>query len=113
MDSLSKRQERALAITGVVVVVGGLLLVDEVGGQLIVALLGVFLAGAGGWGTIPGLLPDRRQHVRLREETEILLEQVRALDELAAGDESLALARQRQRMHEQVERVVDVAGIDD
>lgn len=113
MDAMSARWERALALTGLALVLGAVILLDTRATQLLVALAGVFLVGAGGWGgAIPGLVPDRRRRARLREETEILLEQVRALDELADEGERRAVARQRERMHAQVERLVDVAGAD-
>lgn len=110
MDSLSEMYERALALAGAVLVLAALFLLEAPTAQLLVVLLGVFLVGTGGWGTIPPLQGDRRRYGRLREETEILLDQVRALDELLVAEEPTAVARQRERLHDQVERVVDVAG---
>lgn len=112
MQRGAERQEKTLAVGGGLVVLAALVLVEGAALQAAAVLAGLLVVQAGIWG-IPGASRhDRREYHRLREETEIFLEQVRALNELAVEGESGPLRRQRRRLHDQVERLSDVAGLE-
>ena len=112
MSSLPERLEKALAVAGIVLILGPIFLVENVTLQVGIVVLGILMIEAGVWGLARDILPDGRTYLRLREETEIFLEQVRALNEAAVEEEEQAVERQRQRMKEQVDRLVDAAGVE-
>lgn len=112
MSSLPERLEKTLAVAGILLILGPLFLVENLTVQVAVVVLGVLMIEAAVWGLARNFLPDGRTYIRLREETEIFLEQVRTLNEAAVEGEDETVERQRQRMKEQVDRLVDAAGIE-
>lgn len=112
MSSLPERLEKTLAVAGVLLILGPLILVESLTLQVVIVLVGILMIEAGVWGLASNFLPDARTYIRLREETEIFLEQVRALNEAAIEGEEVAVERQRERMHDQVDRITDAAGIE-
>lgn len=112
MGSSRERWETTLDVAGVLLVLGPLFLVEAVAVQSVLVLGGLLLVADGLRTRLRRLLPDARIYLRLREETEIFLDQVRALNELAVEDERPALERQRDRLLDQVDRIVDSAGVE-
>ena len=112
MSSLPERLEKALAVAGIILILGPIFLVENLTLQVGIVVVGILMIEAGVWGLARNILPDGRTYLRLREETEIFLEQVRALNEAAVEEEEQAVERQRQRMKEQVDRLVDAAGVE-
>lgn len=112
MSRLPGRLEKALAVVGIVLILGPLVLVQDLTLQVAFVVVGILMIEAGVWGLARNFVPDGRTYIRLREETEIFLEQVRALNEAAVEGEDETVERQRQRMKEQVDRLVDAAGVE-
>lgn len=112
MSILQERWETTLDVAGVLLVVGPLFVVEAAAVQAVLVLAGLLLVADGLRTRLRSLLPDARVYLRLRQETEIFLEQVRALNELAVEDERPALERQRHRLLDQVDRIVDSAGVE-
>lgn len=112
MSSLPERLEKALAVAGILLILGPIFLVEDLTLQVGIVVVGILMIEASVWGLARNFLPDGRTYIRLREETEIFLEQVRALNEAAVEEEEEAVERQRERMKEQVDRLVDAAGIE-
>lgn len=105
-----KRFERALALAGMVIILAPIFLVNDRAVQVSVVLVGLVMVQVGVWGVARELMPDARRFMRLREETEAFLEQVRTLNEVAVEGQSEDLREHRDQMREQVDRIVDAAG---
>ncbi len=112
MSRLPERLEKALAVAGILFILVPLVLVENLTLQVVLAVLGILMIEAGVWGLARSFVPDDRTYIRLREETEIFLEQVRDLNEAAVEGREEAVEHHREQMHEQVDRLADAAGVE-
>jgi nucleotide-binding universal stress UspA family protein len=109
--------DRGLPLLGVVVILGAVLCIRELRGQVALVVLGMLLLEVGVWQLAHHLLPSERQYLALRGETELFLALVRQLNAAAllvkaqdAPSHRHAFEEIRQAMHQTVERMCEVAG---
>lgn len=109
-----------LPFVGVLIVLSSVLLVQEVGMQLIVVMIGLLIMEASVWRIASWLLPSERQYHALRHETERFVTLARELNSaaVAAKKSDSEVNRQRcdemrQAMHQAVDHMAEVAGMTD
>lgn len=110
MSNLPERYERELVVMGVLLVLVPVLLAETLLLRAGFVALGLVVLGFAVWRPAWTFLPEARVYLRLREETDVFLEQVRALNDVAVEGDRLAVEHQRRRMTDQVDRLVDAAG---
>jgi len=116
--SLHRWANAALSISGIVLVFGAVLLLQETRvAMILTVLVGILLIEAGVWKLSGTLLPTRRKYLALRAEVRAFLASVprlnRAAVEARAGNDPEAWERVRKvlaEMHEAVDRMGEAAG---
>lgn len=102
---------------GMALVIGAVLLGESVVVQLALVIAGLLMTEAGLWRLADSVLPDERQYLALRAETDHFVSLIRQLNTaaVAIGDGAgevprFALEEVKSRMHRSVDRMVQLAG---
>ncbi|HUG40422.1 MAG TPA: hypothetical protein VMM12_08050 [Longimicrobiales bacterium] len=102
---------------GMALVIGAVLFGESLPVQLFLVVAGLLLTEAGLWRLADPFLPDEREYLALREETDHFMTLVRqlnaaalALDHGEEGGGRFALEEVRTEMHRSIDRMVSAAG---
>ncbi len=114
---LRQSLDTGLPILGVVIILGAVLFVPEICGQVAIVVLGILLIEVGIWKLAHQVLPSERQYLALRCETDLFITLVRQLNAAALmvkADNSSTHRQEfeevRHAMQQTVERIFEVAG---
>ena len=117
MRKLRKFIDIVLPICGVGIILGAVLFMQEIRGQVTVVVLGIFMIQIGVWKLSTQLLPSDRQYNALRIEGDQFLGLIRQLNAMALAvkaeevPENLqAFEAAQEAMRQSVERMAKVAG---
>ncbi len=117
MRKLRKFINNGLSVCGVGVILGAVLFMQEMRGQVTVVVLGIFMIQIGVWKLSTQLLPSDRQYNALRTEGDQFLGLIRQLNAMALAvkaeevTENLqAFEAAQEAMRQSVERMAKVAG---
>ena len=117
LRALRQMLNRVLPLVGVVFIIGSVLFIEEVSGQIAVVTLGILLLEVGIWKLAHQLLPGERTYLTLRTEVDQFIALVRGLNEAALQvkahrepEYQQAFEEIKATMHQAVERMAQVAG---
>ena len=117
MRKLRKFIDNVLPVCGVGVILGAVLFMQEIRGQVTVVMLGIFMIQIGVWKLSTQFLPSDRQYNALRTEGDQFLGLIRQLNATALAvkaedvPENLqAFEAAQEAMRQAVERMAKVAG---
>lgn len=102
--------EKALAVGGVVAVLVPVVTLADAVWQIVVVVVGLLLIEAGVWNLARRLPPEDRRYMRLRQEVEAFLEDVRILNDHAVSGDEAAVEEDRRRLRDRVDAMVEAAG---
>lgn len=104
--------DKALALSGVLVVLIQLILLARSPLHVAVVVVGVLMIYVGIWRLFSHWLPDRRVHVPLRAEVDQFIDLVRKLNAQRARGDFTAAFETSAELRETVERIVAAAGVE-
>ena len=104
--------DKAVALTGVLLVLSQLLLLAYSPIHVAVVVLGVLMIYVGIWRLVSHMLPNRRVYMPLREEVDEFIRLVRRLNAERARGDFPAAFETGSELRETVERVIAVAGVE-
>jgi hypothetical protein len=104
--------DKAVALTGVLLVLSQLLLLAYSPIHVAVVVLGVLMIYVGIWRLVSHMLPNRRVYMPLREEVDEFIRLVRRLNAERASGNLPAAFETGAELRETVERVIAVAGVE-
>jgi hypothetical protein len=117
LRALRKLLDIVLPLVGVAFIIGAMLFIRDLRGQIAVVTLGILLLEVGTWKLAHQLLPSERMYHALRVEVDQFIALVRRLNTAAlqvkahhVPEPHQALEELRATMHQVVERMVQVAG---
>ncbi len=112
MQRLRNVIDRFVIYTGVVLVLGMMLLTEASVQQTSLVLFGLLLVQLGVWRVAGALLPDARRNQPLRDEVNRFINLVREMYRVANAKEASAFKAVSEELRAQTESVIDAAKVD-
>lgn len=104
--------DKAVALTGVLLVLSQLLLLAYSPIHVAVVVLGVLMIYVGIWRLVSHMLPNRRIYMPLRSEVDDFIRLVRRLNSERAGGDATTAFETAAELRQTVEKVIEAAGVE-